>query len=203
MGHLVAVVGSSGVGKTTLVRLLNQSGQFAFGLEEHDLRPFQELAFRDRHFTLANQVDYFLFRAEQEQYLRGLALPGLIDGGLDLDFHAFTRLFHEKGYLDEAEYRLCERLFAFIRSYLPLPELFLQLVSTPEVIRERLARRERINIANSDDIHLMDRYINEWLTTLEPDQYMRLDVSNSDPGFSHVLPAVLDRINSLNSNYLI
>ena len=63
-------------------------------------RPFQALFKQDARYALANQLDYLLFRAEQEKELSASHKIGLVDGGLDLDFHGFTRLFHARGLLE-------------------------------------------------------------------------------------------------------
>ena len=110
MGKLIVVVGNSGVGKTTLTRALCAAGDFATGLEEHIARPFQALFKNDAGFALANQIDYLLLRAEQERLIRADARTGIQDGGLEMDFFVFTRLFQRKGLLSTQEYRLCERL---------------------------------------------------------------------------------------------
>jgi deoxyadenosine/deoxycytidine kinase len=70
MGKLVTIVGPSGVGKTALVRALAKKHDFATALEQHDERPFQALFKQDARYGLANQIDYFLLRAEQERTLR-------------------------------------------------------------------------------------------------------------------------------------
>ena len=95
MGNLIAIVGASGVGKTSLVHALNKASNFAVAYEQHNERPFQVLFQQDARYALANQLDYLLYRAEQEKELRASPKIGLIDGGLDLDFHGFTRLFYE------------------------------------------------------------------------------------------------------------
>ena len=87
---LIEVVGASGVGKTALVRALAKTGKFTTAYEEHTERPFQALFQNDLRYALANQIDYLLLRAEQETRLRNSPQIGLMDGGLDLDFHAFT-----------------------------------------------------------------------------------------------------------------
>ena len=106
MSKLIAIIGASGVGKTALVRALarhhppalrssrrgNPVTGFVTAYEEHAERPFQALFQNDPRYALANQMDYLLLRAEQERTLRVGPQPGLIDGGLDLDFHGFTRL---------------------------------------------------------------------------------------------------------------
>jgi len=132
VNRLISVVGPSGVGKTTLVRALAQTGNFATALEQHAERPFQALFKQDQRYGLANQIDYFLFRAEQEKELRAASKIGLIDGGLDLDFHCFTRLFRSRNLLSEPEHDLCRRLYDFIRADLPRPELIVRLVADEE-----------------------------------------------------------------------
>ena len=66
MGKLIAVVGASGVGKTTVVQVLTKTGDFAVAYEQHTERPFQSLFKRDSQFALANQLDYLIYRTEQE-----------------------------------------------------------------------------------------------------------------------------------------
>ena len=70
MGKLITIIGPSGVGKTALVRALARAHDFATALEQHDKRPFQALFKQDPRYGLANQIDYFLLRAEQERTLR-------------------------------------------------------------------------------------------------------------------------------------
>jgi deoxyadenosine/deoxycytidine kinase len=137
MSKLIAVVGASGVGKTALVRALTKAFPtvlssvegFETAYEQHEERPFQALFKQDARYALANQIDYLLLRAEQEKQLRALpsAQIGLIDGGLDLDFHGFTRLFHSRGLLTDPEFDLCRRVYLFVRGTLPRPELIVHL----------------------------------------------------------------------------
>src|SRR6266508_188647 len=121
MNKLISIVGASGVGKTALVQALSKTGKFTIAYEEHAERPFQALFKNDARYALANQIDYLLLRAEQEKALRASPKIGLIDGGLDLDFHGFTRLFHRRGLLTDPEFDLCRRVYHFIRELLPHP----------------------------------------------------------------------------------
>ena len=115
MGQLISIIGASGIGKTALAQVLAKTGQFQLAFEQHEERPFQVLYKKDSRYGLANQIDYFLLRAEQEQELRKLPQPGLIDGGLDLDYHVFTRIFHHRGLLTDPEHDLCKRLYTTLR----------------------------------------------------------------------------------------
>lgn len=198
MGKLIAIVGASGVGKTTLVKALAESGDFTTGYEQHEERPFQILFDQDKRYALPNQIDYFLLRAEQERGLRTDPRPALIDGGLDVDFHGFARLFHKRGYLDDDEFDLCKRLYNQLRTALPPPELVIYLTASVDVIRQRLAKRERINIATSDDAGLLKTYLEEWLNNLSPEKYLKIDVSENDPKYVGLIQQLLLEIEKRN-----
>ena len=190
MGKLIAIVGASGVGKTTLVKALAASGEFATGYEQHEERPFQILFDQDKRYALPNQIDYFLLRAEQERGLRTDPRPALIDGGLDVDFHGFARLFHERGYLDDDAFDLCKRLYEQLRLALPLPDLVVYLTAPDRIIRQRLAGRVRINIATQADMSLVSGYLRGWLTKLSSERILEIDVSRDDPSYAALLPRI-------------
>ncbi len=190
MSKLITFIGVSGVGKTTLAKVLSATGDFATGFEQHDTRPFQHLFDKDKRYALPNQIDYFLLRAEQERVLRADPRPALVDGGLDVDFHGFARLFHAHGYLNDAEYDLCKRLYEQLRLALPMPELIIYLTASEDVIRERLARRDRVNIATSADAGMLKKYLEEWLATLPADQVLKFDVSAESVGYEGLLQKI-------------
>ena len=182
MGKIIVVIGNSGVGKTTLCAALSAARPFATGLEQHAERPFQALMAADPpRYALANQVDYLLLRAEQERALRAGPRPGLIDGGLDLDFHAFTRLFHTRGYLSDNELALCARLYGTLRASLGPPDLILHLTAPLAVVEARYARRGRpLEIARRADLALMDGYIAEWIAAVRDTPVIAVDATSDD-----------------------
>jgi deoxyadenosine/deoxycytidine kinase len=195
MGKLIVVVGNSAVGKTTLTDALCAAGDFATGLEQHVARPFQTMFKKDAGFALANQIDYLLLRAEQERLIRADAKTGLQDGGLDMDFFVFTRLFQRKGLLSYQEYCLCERLVAQIRSSQPPPEGILWLTAPLEMVVERFTRRSRLlEIATRDDLQAIQTLLEEWLERLDPHRILRIDASKDDPHYQGCLAEALDFI---------
>lgn len=196
MNKLISVVGASGVGKTTLVRALAATGNFATAYEEHAERPFQALFKADTRYALANQVDYLLLRAEQEKQLRAAQTIGLMDGGLDLDFHGFTRLFHSRGLLTGPELDLCLRLYSLLRASLPPPDLIVALSAPQIIITQRLASRRRINIASAKDAEMLDRFIREWLESVPPENVLRVDAAGENENYTEATRKILARISS-------
>ena len=199
MQRLITVVGNSGVGKTTFAQQLCRLGAFSTGWEQHAERPFQALFSQDLpRYALANQVDYLLLRAEQESAIRLGATTGVMDGGLEQDFFVFTRLFYRRGYLTKEEYRLCERIFHFIRQFLPPPDLIIRLVAPLEVVAERYARRSRgLEIAKIDDLMELEKLLNDWLGTVTDSPLLTVDASPDDPGYAQALEDVLGVIKSI------
>jgi deoxyadenosine/deoxycytidine kinase len=198
MSKLIVVVGNTGAGKTTLTQALCAAGGFTTGMESHATRPFQALFKDDPRFSLANQVDYFLVRAEQERSLRASPGTGLQDGGLEMDFFVFTRLFHQKGMLSDAEYDLCERLYGQIRSSQPPPEGILWLTAPLEVVAERFSRRGRpLEIATRNDLAAIDSLLENWLETVEPQRILRIDAAAEDASYRSSLPKALAFISNL------
>ena len=195
MNKLIVIVGASGVGKTTLAQALSKKQNFAMAFEQHSERPFQELFKQNAKYALANQLDYLLYRAEQERELRKSAVPALMDGGLDLDFYGFTRLFHTRGFLNNAEFDLCYRFYSFTRSLLPPPDLVIALSADAHIISQRLASRNRINIASSEDAELLEEYVNKWLESIPESKIIKLNVSQENSEYTFSVPLILDKIN--------
>jgi deoxyadenosine/deoxycytidine kinase len=197
MSKLITVIGPSGIGKTSLVNRLAATGRFETALEQHAQRPFQALAKDDSRFTFANQMDYLLLRAEQEQTLRASSKIGLMDGGLDLDFHGFTRLFLSRNLLSQNEFDLCRRFYDLIRTNTPSPELTIRLKADEETVSGRLSRRTRINIAGAEDTALFESFLDDWLEGIHPNQILELDVTNETLEYNQSIHAILQRVSEL------
>jgi len=195
MGKLIVVVGNAGVGKTSLVNALCAENKFATGLEQHAGRPFQSLFKSDPGYALENQFDYLLFRSEQERYIRNVSLPGIQDGGLDLDFYVFTRLFLEKHFLSADDFSLCKRLYEMIRSAQPPPDKIIWMQAPLNVVENRFASRGRpLEIAEQGDLKLIDSLLSEWFVNIDRQRLIELDASGNDPTYGDLLPGLMDQL---------
>jgi deoxyadenosine/deoxycytidine kinase len=192
MGHLVSIIGNSGVGKTTLAEKLSEQPGFFAGKEELEDRPFQTAFAQDLHrYALANQLDFLLYRIEQERHIRSLDGIGVQDGGLDLDHHLFTRLFHHKGYLSDEEYTLCRRLYDQLRSAYKAPDIFVYLDAPIEVAAKRFEARNRSQeIACCEDLDLLQGYLDDWLDGLNPDRILAVNATHK----SYLNPVDVNRL---------
>jgi len=197
MGKLITIIGPSGVGKTALVRALAKAGEFEMAFEQHEERPFQALFKQDMRYGLSNQIDYFLLRAEQERTLRAAQKTGLIDGGLDLDYQGFTRLFHSRGLLTDPELSLCRRLYETLRELMPLPELIVRLRADRETVAGRLSARDRINITSAVDTALLESFLDEWLAKVPSQQILELDVTQDTLDYQRSIKKILSKISDL------
>jgi len=197
MNKLITIIGPSGVGKTALVQALTKKFQFETALEQHVERPFQALSKEDARYIFPNQMDYLLLRAEQEKQLRNCQKIGLMDGGLDLDFHGFTRLFLSRNLLNQNEFDLCRRFYNFTRELLPLPELIVRLRADEGTVAGRLSSRKRINIASAEDTALFNSFLDEWLASVSSSRILEVDVANEDLIYTQSIDIILETIGQI------
>jgi deoxyadenosine/deoxycytidine kinase len=116
---------------------------------------------------------------------------------LDLDFHGYTPLFHNRGYLTDAEIALLERLYRDLRALLGPPDLILYLTAPLAVVEARYARRGRtLEIARRDDLARMEQFVEEWLTAECAAPIIHINAATDDYCAPERLAALISEIDS-------
>jgi len=187
MTKLISIVGNVGVGKTTAAKALAAAlGMEYFG-ESHDDRPFQLAAKTDPRFMFHNQVNYYLERVKQEEIAREGLLTAVFDGGLDIDFHIFTKLFLKKNMIDQSEFNQLSDLYHFFRRHLPFPDRLIYLTANQEMIKQRYLERDRINLADSADIPLIHHLLEEYINTIPTYKVLLYSTNEEDKTYSRFI----------------
>ena len=199
MGKLITVVGNSGVGKTTFVQQLCLKTGFVQAMEQHYERPFQKLFSLDHEsYAFANQIDFLLFRAEQELEIRNCEKTGVQDGGLDEDFFLFTRLFFQKGFLTDPEFGICERTYKILRELLQPPDLVVWLEAPLSVLAERIKIRDReLGIVEIEDLIAMEVLLEDWLGEIDSAPVISIDTVKEGREYSKGIQLVLEQYDRL------
>jgi deoxyadenosine/deoxycytidine kinase len=128
-----------------------------------------------------------LLRAEQERIVRDNDTIGIFDGGLDLDYHIFTRLFLNRNLLSQTEYDLCERLYQILRTSLPAPELTIFIHADLASIISRFQSRDRINIARTQDMQEINLLLETYFDQIPENNRIKFDVSKSNPDYPEII----------------
>jgi deoxyadenosine/deoxycytidine kinase len=188
MGALIVISGISGVGKTTFARLLADRLGMPACLEQLQERPFHQQAADGSGSMLANQMDFLLYRAEQEKAIRSAKDGGVVDGGLEMDFHLFTCFFHQRGLLHPAEFTLCQRFYQFTRILLPPPEVIIHLEAPLQVVASRFIHRSRAaEVTRLDDLSAQRELLQAWLISQPDGRVLTLSTGDEDPNYSQAL----------------
>lgn len=198
MGMLVSVVGNTGVGKTTFVNQFCTLNNYPAFLEGNEERPFQELFAQDlERYALTNQVDFLISRARQEIEIRKGNGCGIQDGGLDLDYNVYSKLFFQKGYLSNAEFKLCQQVYQLLRKFLAPPDLVVYLHAPVRVITERFQERgHRLRIAQVEDMQAMEDLLSAWIDTLLPEKILVIESAEQTQDYASGIQSLTRRLKS-------
>lgn len=135
--HYIAIEGPIRVGKSTLAKVLAERmhARRVFDCEDN---PFLADFYREKPGAAFRAQMYFLI--ERHRRLRE-AHAAESPGALVADFLLEKDKIFAYINLDNEELKLYERYFEIFAAELPRPELVIYLQATPEVLRERIAKK--------------------------------------------------------------
>ncbi|QPJ65783.1 MAG: deoxynucleoside kinase [Candidatus Nitrohelix vancouverensis] len=150
--RFIAVEGSIGAGKTSLVKLLGKQLDAQIVLEKDEDNPFIAKFYQDKE-TFSFQTQIFFLLSRYNQYLK-LAQRDLFNSVVITD-HLFSRdsIFANLN-LKGHELHLYEQIYDLIRHKLPKPDLVVFLQTSNEVLKARVEKRGRDYEAYMDPDYL-------------------------------------------------
>lgn len=135
----IVVEGPIGAGKTSLAKRLSAHLNAELMLENPNENPFLARFYEDRQrYALAAQVFFLLSRAELARRMRQ---GDLFTGATVSDYLFDKDLLFARLNLEEAEFRLYQKLYADLQPQAPPPDLVIYLQARPQTLLERVRRR--------------------------------------------------------------
>lgn len=154
--HYVAVDGPIGVGKTTFCRILADRLAGHLVLEEADKNPFLKDFYRDRkRYALQTQFFFLLSRYQQQ---RELIEFDLFKKRIVADYTFEKDFMFASLNLTEEELALYKQVSELFKKTLPRPDLVVFLTASPEVLLQRIQRRN-INYERNFDVEYLKQVI--------------------------------------------
>ena len=139
--RFIAVEGSIGAGKTSLVNLLGEQYGARVILEDNDTNPFIAKFYEDQEaYSFQTQIFFLLNRFNQYQEL---AQRDLFNSVVGIDYLFQRDKVFAQLNLEDHEYRLYEQIFNLIGPKAPKPDLVIFLQANTEVLLKRVSKRGR------------------------------------------------------------
>jgi deoxyadenosine/deoxycytidine kinase len=184
MGKHIIIAGNYAAGKTTLMRAICERTGYVPFWEEPEKRPFQVLFTTDLvRWSLANEIDFFAFRARQELAIKQHPSTCIQDGSLEQDMFVFARHLFNRGVLQPLEYELCKEVCATYRALLAPPDLIVKVNNSVATIVERRAVRARASdekLVKQSEIEDLELLVNDWITSINDIPILEFDADDDN-----------------------
>ena len=154
MHNYIVIEGNIGAGKTSLAEKLASELNARIVLEQFADNPFLPQFYKDRE-RYAFPLELF-FVAERFQQLKDtLSKQDLFNPKTVADYIFIKSLLFARVNLSDEEFKLYQRLFHFINSTLPEPDVFVFLHCEVQRLQKNISKRGRDYEKNITDDYLM------------------------------------------------
>ena len=194
----VAVVGSIGAGKSTLVRLLGGRPGWQTIDEPVEENPYLKGVYQNLE-GLALRVQAFYLGGRTRQHMRALEIhgPAVQDRCLYEDTEVFAATYHQMGAFDETDLATLQTLYRALAELLPRPDLLVYVHAPLEVQRARIRQRGREfeQAIGADFLARLTANYDAWIDRQGWAPVLRIDSSEADYGRDpEAQRSVLERI---------
>jgi deoxyguanosine kinase len=191
----VAVEGPIGVGKTTLVRLLQERMNARLVLENFEENPFLADFYTDRdRYAFQTQIFFLMSRFRQQSEL---IQPDLFRPSMIADYHLLKDRIFAQLTLSGEELTLYETVYRSLENQILKPDVLIYLHAGQRVLLERIQKRGREFETDFDPEYLMslsERY-QEFFATYDDTPLLAIDTSTLNvPESSSVVEEIYQKV---------
>lgn len=183
MKRTIAVAGTIGAGKTSLVAwLVKQYGLVPY-YEPNDENPYLEDFYRDmRKWAFQSQAFFLAHKMALHQALEAAPKPAVIDRTIYEDAEIFAKNLYLQKSMDKRDWQLYEALYAGIRRALRPPDLLIALSCPLAAAKKRIQRRGRAMESAIPDAYLrrLHRLYTAWFESYSLGPIVHIDTSRLD-----------------------
>ncbi|HEY6040990.1 MAG TPA: deoxynucleoside kinase [Anaerolineae bacterium] len=144
MQHYIAIAGNIGVGKSTLVRMMNERLGWEPFYEAVVENPYLADFYADMpRYAFHSQIFFLTRRLHAHREL--LDRPGIVvqDRSVYEDAEIFARNLFRQGNMSERDYRTYDELYRVLAAFLTPPDLIVYLRASVDTLLRRIAQRGR------------------------------------------------------------
>jgi len=173
-------MGTMGSGKTTAAKLIAKQLKFHLIEENFGENAFLPRFYQDMARWAFHSQTFFLM----EKITQMLETPKLLaknsvvqDTPIQQDAFSYAKAQHVLGHIDDAEWRLYQKIYKSFEPYFPKPDLIVYLETSLPSITERITKRGRgyEQAIPQSYLELLDMLNHKWLTENKTIPVLRIE----------------------------